>query len=90
MAKTHLLDHHPGSGWRGVPYRGSPKALCGSKTGLLDDVSKVTCATCLNLYKDRRTETFSHLREAILKQIITRKEYENFWDEVLVSQVMDT
>jgi len=89
MAKTHLLDPHPGPGWRGVPYRGSPKGLCGSKAGLSDDASKVTCVTCLTLYRNQRTDAFNHLREAILKQIITRKEYENFWDEVLVSQVMD-
>lgn len=89
IAKVHIRDHNPGPNWKTIPYQGPPKALCGSKLELTNNAGEATCATCLELYRVKRVDTFNFLRQAILKQIITREEYENFWDEVLVSQVMD-
>jgi hypothetical protein len=55
-----------------------------------NDPDEATCKTCKLRYEERRREALWNLRAAIKSMLVTKSEYHNLWNEVLVEQVMDT
>ena len=58
-------------------------------TILVKDKSKVTCKACLRIIKTEKRKVFHALYNAINYRILTKDEYLAYWDEVMVTQVMD-
>jgi hypothetical protein len=75
--------------WGNGRYVPGPHSTPHKPAILTKDRNQVTCKSCLQAIEKKRKEAFDLLAKVIDTRVLTKQEYLTFWDEVVVTQVME-